>query len=96
MALSRYVLTATVTVAAGTLTTPAVAGEPGTGGAAGCGNASTSAGYGIWPTSWLQGTPVYIDQSTTGGAALYAAIGAGNLRAYIQGTDDRGPACLSN
>ena len=28
--------------------------------------------------------------------ALYAAIGAGNLRAYVQGRDDRGGAALSN
>ena len=27
---------------------------------------------------------------------LYAAIGAGNLRAFIDGTDTRGPAGLSN
>lgn len=27
---------------------------------------------------------------------LYAAIGSGNLRAYIQGTDDVGHAALAN
>jgi len=41
MALNRYVLTATVTAPAGTITTPIVAGEPGTGGAAGHANSST-------------------------------------------------------
>jgi len=38
MALQRYVVTATVTVPAGTAATP-VAGEPATGGAAGFGSA---------------------------------------------------------
>jgi len=50
MALSRYVLTATVTVPAGTAATP-VAGEPETGGAAGQGSASISAGAVLWPQS---------------------------------------------
>jgi hypothetical protein len=29
-------------------------------------------------------------------SALYTAIGAGNLRAFVQGQDDRGGAALRN
>ena len=54
MALSRFVLTATVTVTPDALATP-VAGEPGTGGAAGFGNTSTSAGYGIFANTFPGG-----------------------------------------
>lgn len=84
-------LTATVTVPAGT---PAavVAGEPGTGGAAGYGNASTSDGFGLWPQTFIQGTAIVLDPA----GALYTAIGAGNLRAYVQGQDDIGHAGLAN
>ena len=92
MALNKYVLTATVTVPAGTITTPVVAGEPGTGGAAGHGNSSTSAGYGLWPHTFIEGTAIVLDPA----GPLFTAIGAGNLRAYTQGTDDVGHAALSN
>jgi hypothetical protein len=91
MALNRYVLTATVTVPAGTLAT-LVAGEPGTGGAAGFGNASTSAGYGLFPQTFIKGTPIILDPAS----ALYTAIGAGNLRAFVDGQDTVGHAALSN
>lgn len=91
MALSRYVLTATVTVPAGTITTP-VAGEPSTGGAAGFGNTSTSAGIGYFPQTFLAGQVIVADPA----GALYTAIGASNLRAYVQGQDDVGHAALSN
>ena len=91
MALSRYVLSATVTVPAGTPATPA-AGEPATGGAAGYGNASISAGAGYFPQTFLAGTAIILDPA----GQVYAAIGAGNLRAYVQGQDDRGGAALSN
>ena len=83
MALSRYVLMATVTVPAGTAATP-VAGKPSTGGAAGYGSAATSAGAVLWPTTFIAGTAIVLDPA----GALYAAIGAGNLRAWVQGTDD--------
>lgn len=91
MALSRYVLTSTVVVPAGT---PAVvvAGEPGTGGASGYGNTSTSAGFGLYPQTFIQGTAIVLDPA----GPLFTAIGAGNLRAYIQGQDDVGHAALSN
>ncbi len=73
MALNKYVLTATVTVPAGTAATP-VAGEPATGGAAGYG--SISAGAVLWPQTFLAGTTIVLDPA----GALYTAIGAGNLR----------------
>ena len=91
MALNRYVLTSTVVVAAGTATT-VVAGEPGTGGAAGFGNESISAGAEDWPTTFVAGTVIVLDPT----GALYTAIGGGNLRAYVQGQDDVGHAALSN
>lgn len=91
MALNRYVLTSTVTVPAGTAATPA-AGEPATGGAAGYGSAAISAGAVLWPTTFIAGTAIVLDSA----GPLFAAIGAGNLRAYVQGQDDVGRAALSN
>lgn len=91
MALNRYVLTATVTVPAGTPATP-VPGSPGTGGADGFGNASTSAGFGLWPQTFIQGTAIVLDPA----GPLFTAIGAGNLRLFTQGTDDAGHAALAN
>jgi hypothetical protein len=91
MALARYVITSAVTVPAGTAATPA-AGEPGTGGAAGYGNASVSAGYGVFPQTFIAGTVIVLDP----GGVLYGAIGAGNLRPYVQGQDDLGHAALAN
>lgn len=92
MALGRYVVTANATVAAGTLST-VVAGEPGTGGAAGFGNTSVSAGAEDWPTTFVAGTVIVLDTAS----ALYSALnGQGVLRAYVQGTDDVGHAALSN
>ncbi len=91
MALSRYVLTSSVTVPAGTPAT-VTAGEPGTGGPAGYGSASVSAGYGVFGQTFVRGQVIVADPA----GALYAAIGAGNLRAYVQGQDDVGHAALSN
>ena len=91
MALNRYVVTATTTVPAGTAATP-TAGEPATGGAAGFGNASVSSGAGYFPQTFIAGTTIVLDPT----GALYAAIGAGNLRAYVQGQDDVGHAALAN
>jgi hypothetical protein len=90
MALNRYVLLGNVTVAAGTAAT-VTAGEPGTGGAAGDGNAATTGGP-LWPTTFLEGTAIVLDPA----GELYSLIGAGNLRAYVQGQDDVGHAALSN
>jgi hypothetical protein len=95
MALTRYVLTATVTVpAAGTPATE-TAGEPGTGGAAGYGNSGTSARYGVFPQTFVAGTAIDLEPA----GALYAAITAANasaLRAYVPGQDDMGHRALSN
>jgi hypothetical protein len=90
MALNKYVLTATVTVAAGTAAT-VVAGEPGTGGPSGFGSAPTTGGP-LMPSTFIKGTPIVLDPAS----ALYTAIGAGNLRAYVQGQDDVGHAALGN
>lgn len=81
MALNRYVLTAPVTVPAGT---PAAvtAGEPGTGGAAGFGSTGISAGIGVVRDS---ASPLYTYLN-----------GQGVLRPYQQGIDDVGHAAISN
>ena len=92
MAINRYVLTSTVTIAAGTAIATPTAGEPGTGGAAGYGNAGISAGFAPWPQTFTEGQAIMLDPA----GALYAAIGSGNLRAYGQGTDDVGHAALAN
>ena len=89
MALARYTLTATVTVPAGTSATP-VAGEPGSGGAAGPGNAATTGGP-LWPTTFTAGTTLVLDPA----GPLYAAIGSANIRADTD-TDAVGHAALSN
>jgi hypothetical protein len=85
MAVSRYVLTSTVTVAAGTASADALNGN---------GSASTPAtGWSaLWPTTFIAGTAIMLDPA----GKLFAAIGVGNLRANVQGQDDRGGAALAN
>jgi len=90
MALNRYVLTAAVTVAAGTAATVA-AGEPGTAGAAGYGNAATTGGQ-LWAQTFLPGQAIILDPS----GPLYTAIGAGNLAAWTDGTSGAGHQALAN
>ena len=90
MALNRYVLTSTVTVPAGTAAT-VTAGEPATGGVAGFGNASISAGAVLWPQTFIAGTTIILDSASP----LYTAL-SGSLRPYVQGTDDVGRAGLAN
>jgi hypothetical protein len=90
MALNRYVVTSDTTVPAGTPATPA-AGEPETGGAAGFGSAATTGGP-LWPTLYAKGTPLLLDPA----GSLYAAIGAGNLRAFTDGQDSAGRPGISN
>lgn len=76
MALQRYVLTATVTVPAGTAAT-VTAGEPGTGAPAGPGNAAvTPATWTYFPQVFLAGTAIVLDPA----GPLYALIGAGTWR----------------
>jgi hypothetical protein len=92
MALARYVLTSSVTVAAGTAAT-VTAGEPGSGGAAGYGSAATSAGYGVFPQGFQAGTPIVLDSASP----LYSYLnGQGVLRPYVQGQDDVSHAALAN
>ena len=81
MALNRYVLTATVTVPAGSPATVA-AGEPGTGGAAGFGTAGISAGYGAFPSdvrAW------YADQARQRLPALHVPERPGRAAAVCAG-----------
>ena len=42
--------------------------------------------------TFIKGTVIELDPA----GPLFAAIGAGNLRAYVQGQDDSGHAALSN
>jgi hypothetical protein len=84
------VLTADVTVPEGTAAT-VTAGDPGTGGSASHGSAATTGGP-LWPVSYAKGTTIMLDPA----GPLFAQIGAPNLRAFIAGTDTRGPAALSN
>lgn len=92
--LQRFVVTANTVVAAGTVAT-VVAGEPGTGGAAGFGNTAISAGAEDWPMTFIAGTAIVLDSGTP--SALYTALNtAGALRAYVPGQDDVGHAAISN
>jgi hypothetical protein len=92
MALSRYVITSAVTVPAGTPAT-VVAGEPGTGGAAGYGSTAVSTGCAAFPQSFQPGTPIVPDTASP----LYTYLnGQGALRPYVQGTDDVSHAAISN
>ena len=70
---------------------------------AGFGNVGTVApgtgGKSGWlPVTFLPGMVVYADSSagTTGPQLLYQAIGAGNLRAFVDGQDSVGHAAVSN
>jgi hypothetical protein len=53
------------------------------------------AGY---QTKFLKGTGIYADSvaGSSGPQLLYQAIGAGALRAYVQGSDDVGHAAIGN
>lgn len=81
MAVNKYVLTATVKLAPGTLDTP---GQYGT--------EDTTAGYGVLGQTITKGTAILLDPA----GPEYAAIGAGNLRAWVPGQDDVGHGALSN
>jgi len=88
MALSRYVLTADVTVGAGaaTATTYGGATTPATGWSE------------LWPVLFRKNQVIFADSAagSTGPQLLYQAIGAGNLRAYVQGSDDVGHQGITN
>ena len=61
------------------------------GGAAGYGSVSTTGGP-LYPQTYKAGQVIMLDPA----GALYTAIGAGNLRAWVQGQDDVGHAALAN
>jgi len=104
MALARFVLTATVTLTPEATAAISAAGVyAGDGLGTGSGGASTGAAsagkYGWLPAALIKGTVIYADSAaglTTGLQVLYQAIGAANLRADVQGTDDIGHAGVSN
>jgi hypothetical protein len=81
MAVNRYVVTADVTVPAGTPT--AVPGGPGT---------VSWSGPGPYPVTYASGQVIVLDPA----GSLYAAIGAGNLRAWVEGQDGVGRPALAN
>lgn len=94
VSLNRFVVTATVQIPAGGAAT-VVAGEPGTGGAAGYGNQSTATGAEDWPLTITKGSVLILDSGTP--SALYSALnGLSALRAYIPGQDDVGRESISN
>jgi hypothetical protein len=102
MALARFVLTSSVTLTPDTLAT-VTAGEPGTGAPAGPGNTATvspgtSGKYGYLSATLIKGMVIYADSSggTTAPQLLYQAIGAGNLRTWVDGQDNVGHAALAN
>jgi hypothetical protein len=93
VALARYVVTNTTTVAAGSFTLDSGAGlRDGTGSWAGAAGAWAE-GFGV---TFVKGQSIMLDNAAGGGQALYTAIGAGNLRAYVQGSDDVGHGGLGN
>ena len=91
MSLARFVLTADVTLPPDALT-------PGTDGFGDATGTDAAGHWGITGATFTKGQVIYADSSagSTGPQLLYQAIGASNLRAYVQGTDDRGPSGVSN
>jgi len=98
MAYGRWVVTARVTVAAGT---PSAVAQPGGTVTWSNGSGSSSKWAPPAPVTFLPGQVIYADDTApgtapTGPQQLYQAIGAGNLRAYVPGQDDIGHAALAN
>lgn len=96
MALTRYVVTQTVTIdPTGTVTA-------GTYGSASIAPINTDQWQPITPVTFVKGTPIYADPSAptgpgTGAQELYQLLNAGGyLRAFVDGQDDVGHAALSN
>ena len=95
MALNTYELTATVTVAAGTLETPTMAGSPGgtpTPNSISYGSEATTAGYDVKPQTFLKGQLIVLDPSGT----LFSLIGGGNLRQVTPAQETGGFIGTSN
>ncbi len=96
MALSRFVVTATVNIPAGTAS--AISNGFGLEGWAGPAGPPQQWAAGM-PVTFRPGDVIYADSaggSSTGAQQLYNAIGAGNLRPYVQGRDDVGHAAPAN
>jgi hypothetical protein len=98
MAFGRFVLTAKVTVPAGAASAVA---QPGGTVTYANGAGSSSKWAPPFPVTFRPGEIIYADDTApgatpTGPQQLYQAIGAANLRAYVQGQDDRGGAALAN
>jgi hypothetical protein len=91
MALSRFVLTSTVILPPEVLT--AVSGGFGA-----AGGTPAAGKWDITGATFPVGTVIMADSSagSAGAQLLYQAIGAGNLRPYVQGQDDVGHAALAN
>jgi len=62
-----------------------------TGAPAGPGNAATTGGP-LWPVTYQQGQVIELDPA----GPLFTQIGAGSLRAFVQGQDDAGHQSLAN
>jgi hypothetical protein len=88
MALGKFVVQNTVTVAAGAAT----------GGSFGSASTPGSAWSELWPTTFVKGQVIVADSSvgTAPAQLLYQAIGSSNLRAAVAGQDDLGRDGLSN
>jgi hypothetical protein len=91
MALGRFVVLASVSLP----------GEVLTAGTGGWGNATGTAAAGHWDiggATFVAGQVIIADSSagSSGPQLLYQAIGAANLRPYVQGQDDVGHAALAN
>jgi len=94
MALARFVVTSSVTLTAGAFTL-----DSSTGLRLGTGSYAAPAAGSYGPGAYLpKGSVVFADSSagTTCPQLLYVAIGAANLRAYVQGQDDVGREGISN
>lgn len=96
MALSRFVVTQTVTISpSGTVTA-------GTYGSATVAPANTDQWNPLYAATFLEGTAIYADSSAPSGAGtgaqqLYQALNAVSaLRAFVDGQDNVGHAALSN
>jgi hypothetical protein len=103
MALSRFVVTAKITVTPD-VAAAVVAGEGMTQnlfGSSPTASPGTVDDFGLWAGTYQPGTVIYADSSgpsspPTGPQLLYQAIGSGNLRAFVDGQDDVGHAALAN
>ena len=88
MALARFVVTGNITIAPGAAT----------GGTYGSASTAATAWSELWGVNFQRGQVIICDSSagSTPPQLLYQAIGAGNLRAFVDGQDTVGHAGLHN